>query len=46
MLVISPYSKVNKVDHTATEQASITQFIENNWHTGRIVTRPSSSGPL
>ncbi|WP_406516100.1 alkaline phosphatase family protein [Streptomyces sp. NBC_00873] len=36
LLVISPYSKVNKVDHTATEQASITQFIENNWHTGRI----------
>ncbi|MER5217656.1 alkaline phosphatase family protein [Streptomyces sp. NPDC002838] len=36
LLVISPYSKVNTVDHTATEQASITQFIENNWHTGRI----------
>jgi phospholipase C len=27
---------VNKVDHTATEQTSITKFIENNWHTGRI----------
>ncbi|NUP35831.1 MAG: alkaline phosphatase family protein [Streptomyces sp.] len=36
LLVISPYSKVNKIDHTATEQASITKFIENNWHTGRI----------
>ncbi|MGQ4383524.1 phospholipase C [Streptomyces sp. SAS_270] len=36
LLVISPYSKVNSVDHTATEQASITKFIENNWHTGRI----------
>ena len=36
LLVISPYSKVNAVDHTATEQTSITQFIENNWHTGRI----------
>ncbi|WP_328636196.1 alkaline phosphatase family protein [Streptomyces canus] len=36
LLVISPYSKVNKVDHTATEQTSITQFIENNWRTGRI----------
>ncbi|MGW3117741.1 phospholipase C [Streptomyces sp. NPDC001107] len=36
LLVISPYSKVNSVDHTATEQASITRFIENNWHTGRI----------
>jgi phospholipase C len=36
LLVVSPYSKVNTVDHTATEQASITQFIENNWSTGRI----------
>ncbi|WP_316768225.1 phospholipase C [Streptomyces sasae] len=36
LLVISPYSKVNKVDHTLTNQASITQFIENNWRTGRI----------
>jgi phospholipase C len=36
LLVISPYSRVNSVDHTATEQASITKFIENNWHTGRI----------
>lgn len=36
LLVISPYSKVDKVDHTATEQASITKFIEDNWRTGRI----------
>ncbi|WP_406348665.1 alkaline phosphatase family protein [Streptomyces sp. NBC_00144] len=36
LLVISPYSKVNSVDHTRTEQASITKFIEDNWHTGRI----------
>ncbi|MBC9724399.1 phospholipase C [Streptomyces sp. TRM68367] len=36
LLVISPYSKVNAVDHAATEQASITRFIEDNWHTGRI----------
>ncbi|WP_416969456.1 phospholipase C [Streptomyces sp. 4F14] len=36
LLVVSPYSKVNSVDHTATEQASITRFIEDNWHTGRI----------
>ncbi|MFI9808489.1 phospholipase C [Streptomyces sp. NPDC052301] len=36
LLVISPYSKVNKVDHTLTNQASITRFIEDNWHTGRI----------
>ncbi|WP_251096185.1 alkaline phosphatase family protein [Streptomyces sp. Caat 7-52] len=36
LLVISPYSKVDKVDHTLTNQASITRFIEDNWHTGRI----------
>ncbi|MET7905242.1 alkaline phosphatase family protein [Streptomyces sp. NPDC005336] len=36
LLVISPYSKANKVDHTQTEQTSVTRFIEDNWHTGRI----------
>jgi phospholipase C len=36
LLVISPFSKVNSVDHTQTEQASITKFIEDNWRTGRL----------
>ena len=36
LLVVSPYSKVNSIDHSTTEQASIPQFIENNWGTGRI----------
>ncbi|MGV9562903.1 phospholipase C [Streptomyces sp. NPDC003480] len=36
LLVVSPYSKVNKVDHTLTDQSSIIRFIEDNWHTGRI----------
>ncbi|MFG2887094.1 phospholipase C [Streptomyces sp. NPDC048297] len=36
LLVVSPYSKVNKVDHHLTDQASITRFIEDNWHTGRV----------
>ncbi|WP_377271757.1 phospholipase C [Peterkaempfera sp. SMS 1(5)a] len=36
LLVISPYAKVNHIDHTPTEQASITSFIEENWGTGRI----------
>ncbi|MET7934979.1 alkaline phosphatase family protein [Streptomyces sp. NPDC005322] len=36
LLVISPYSKADKVDHTRTEQTSITRFIEDNWRTGRI----------
>ncbi|NVI86290.1 phospholipase C [Actinomadura sp. BRA 177] len=36
MLVISPYAKVNYLDHHAVEQASILRFIEDNWSTGRI----------
>jgi phospholipase C len=36
LLVISPYSKVNSIDHDRTEQASVTKFIEDNWKTGRI----------
>ncbi|MFJ9850373.1 phospholipase C [Streptomyces sp. NPDC101150] len=36
LLVISPYSKVNALDHTPTEQTSIIKFIEDNWGTGRI----------
>jgi phospholipase C len=36
MLVVSPWAKTNFVDNTATEQSSITKFIEDNWFTGRI----------
>jgi phospholipase C len=36
LLVISPFAKVNYVDHTVTDQASILQFIEDNWNLGRI----------
>jgi phospholipase C len=36
MLVISPWSKTNYVDHNMTEQASVIKFIENNWLTGRV----------
>jgi phospholipase C len=36
MLVISPYSKTNYVDHTRTDQTSILKFVEDNWGTGRI----------
>jgi phospholipase C len=34
--VISPYSKVNFVDHTRTDQTSVLSFIEDNWFTGKI----------
>jgi phospholipase C len=30
-VVISPWAKVNYVDHTAISQASIARFIEDNW---------------
>jgi phospholipase C len=36
LLVISPYSKTNYVDHTRTDQTSILKFVEDNWGTGRI----------
>jgi phospholipase C len=36
LLVISPYAKVNFMDHTVTDQSSILRFIEDNWQTGRI----------
>ncbi|MEV1168866.1 alkaline phosphatase family protein [Nonomuraea sp. NPDC049784] len=36
LLVISPYSKVNHVDHRLTDQTSVLKFIEDNWNTGRI----------
>jgi len=32
MLVISPYARVNHVDSDLTDQASIINFIEYNWH--------------
>ena len=36
LLIISPYSKVNFVDHTQTQQSSVVRFIEDNWGLGRI----------
>ncbi len=36
LLVISPYAKVNFVDHSVTDQSSILRFIEYNWQTGSI----------
>jgi phospholipase C len=36
LLVISPYAKVNYVDHTVTDQSSILRFIEDNWNLGQI----------
>ncbi|MFF0145899.1 phospholipase C [Amycolatopsis sulphurea] len=36
LLVLSPYSRVNHVDHTMTDQTSVLRFIEDNWRLGRI----------
>jgi phospholipase C len=36
MLVISPWSKTNYVDHALNDQTSILRFIEENWSLGTI----------
>jgi phospholipase C len=36
LLIVSPYSKVNYVDHQITDQTSILRFIEDNWNLGQI----------
>jgi phospholipase C len=36
LLVVSPFTTPNTINHDATEQTSITKFIEDNWSTGRV----------
>jgi phospholipase C len=36
LLVISPWTRQNAVDHTLTDQSSITKFIQDNWKLGPI----------
>jgi phospholipase C len=36
LLVISPWAKVNFVDHGVNDQSSILRFIEDNWNLGGI----------
>ncbi|QXJ20309.1 alkaline phosphatase family protein [Actinomadura graeca] len=36
LLVVSPYARVNHVDHRFTEQTSVLRFIEDNWGLGRV----------
>ena len=43
LLVISPYARQNFVDNTFTEQASIPQFIEDNWNLGQIGDRSADA---
>jgi phospholipase C len=37
LIVISPYSQVNTVDHHITDQTSILRFIEDNWLGGQRI---------
>jgi phospholipase C len=36
LLVVSPWAKHNFVDHTLTDQSSVTKFVEDNWKLPRI----------
>ncbi len=48
LLVISPYSKVNAVDHSRTDQTSILRFVEDNWLGGQRIAGSFDrlAGPL
>jgi phospholipase C len=37
LMVISPWSKSNFVDHTVTDQTSILRFVEDNWLSGQRI---------
>jgi phospholipase C len=37
LLVISPWAKHNFVDHTITDQSSVTRFVEDNWLGGERI---------
>jgi phospholipase C len=37
LLVVSPWSKPNFVDHTVTDQTSVLRFVEDNWLNGQRV---------
>jgi phospholipase C len=36
LMVVSPWAKVNFVDHSVTDQSSILRFIEDNWGLGHL----------
>jgi len=42
LLVISPWARENHVDHTQTDQSSITRFVEDNWLNGKRIGGGSS----
>jgi len=44
LLVISPWSKTNFVDHTITDLTSINRFVEDNWLEGQRIGSGSFDG--
>lgn len=42
LLVVSPWARENMVDHSVTDQSSITRFIEDNWLDGMRIGGGSS----
>jgi phospholipase C len=49
LLIISPWARVNHVDHTLTDQTSVIHFVEDNWVGGERIGDGSYdefSGPL
>lgn len=49
LVVISPWSKVNYIDHTLTDQSSVLRFIEDNWLGGARIGQGSFdaiAGPI
>ena len=48
-LIISPWARVNHVDHTLTDQTSVIHFVEDNWLRGERIgdgSYDALSGPL
>jgi phospholipase C len=45
-VVISPWAKVNYIDHTPTDQSSTIAFIESNWGLGTIDQPGAPTTPL
>jgi acid phosphatase len=45
MLVISPYVKPGRIDHTYSDHGSILKFIEKNWTLGRLSSRSRDGLP-
>src|SRR5262252_828024 len=43
LLLISPWSRQNYVDHRVSDQSSVLRFIEDNWHLGRLGNQSSDA---